>query len=406
VNLKILHTSPQILAVKLNAAGERSVRKQHPWIFSESIQKINKTGNAGDIAVIFSQNGNKPMGIGLFDPHSPIRIKMLHFGSGAKIDAEYFSEKIQFAHSLRKDLLKTNTNSYRLIFGENDGFPSLIADVYAHVLVIKLYSAIWLPFLETIVTELIKVSKCKTAVLRLSRNIQKHTEALQLKDGSILQGELKDENVHFLEHGVHFIANVIKGHKTGYFLDHRHNRKRVGELSKGKTVLDVFAYAGGFSVHALTHGAFEVTSVDISEQALKIAIANGELNTFSGKHKTLAGDAFQILQNLIAENKSFDVVVIDPPSFAKSAKEVPMALKKYAQLAALGVKLTASKGLLVLASCSSRVPSEEFFSINERMLHDSGRKFKVMDKTFHDIDHPISFLEGAYLKCGYYQLDK
>ncbi|HAT66756.1 MAG TPA: class I SAM-dependent rRNA methyltransferase, partial [Flavobacteriaceae bacterium] len=124
---------------------------------------------------------------------------MLHFGSGAKIDAEYFSEKIQFAHSLRKDLLKTNTNSYRLIFGENDGFPSLIADVYAHVLVIKLYSAIWLPFLETIVTELIKVSKCKTAVLRLSRNIQKHTEALQLKDGSILQGELKDENVHFLE---------------------------------------------------------------------------------------------------------------------------------------------------------------------------------------------------------------
>ena len=140
MNLKILHTSPQILAVKLNAAGERSVRKQHPWIFSESIQKINKTGNAGDIAVIFSQNGNKPMGIGLFDPHSPIRIKMLHFGSGAKIDAEYFSEKIQFAHSLRKDLLKTNTNSYRLIFGENDGFPSLIADVYAHVLVIKLYS--------------------------------------------------------------------------------------------------------------------------------------------------------------------------------------------------------------------------------------------------------------------------
>jgi len=406
VNLVIPQILPQILAVKLNSASERSVRKHHPWIFSESIQKINKEGKAGDIAVIFSHNGNKPMGVGLYDPDSPIRIKMIHFGSGAKIDHAFFSEKIQQAFAFRKELLKTQTNSYRLIFGENDGFPSLIADVYAHVLVVKLYSAIWLPYFEVIVTELLKVSKCETVVLRLSRNIQKHTEAHQLKDGTILYGELKEENVHFIEHGVHFSANVIKGHKTGYFLDHRHNRKRVGELSKGKTVLDVFAYAGGFSVHALTHGALEVTSVDISEQALQLAIANGELNTFSGKHKTLVGDAFQILQNLIAENKTFGVVVIDPPSFAKSAREVPMALKKYAQLAALGVKLTASKGLLVLASCSSRVTSEEFFSINEKILRESGRKFKILEKTFHDIDHPISFPEGAYLKCGYYQLDK
>lgn len=397
---------PQILAVKLSVAGERSVRNQHPWIFSESIQKINKEGNAGDISVVFSHSGNKPIGVGLFDPHSPIRIKMLHFGSGAKIDKDFFLEKIQQAYILRKDLFKTNTNSYRLIFGENDGFPSLIADVYAHILVVKLYSAIWLPYLEMIVTQLLKVSKCDSAVLRLSRNIQKHIDGLPLSDGTILLGELKDENVDFLEHGVHFSANVIKGHKTGYFLDHRHNRKRVGELSKGKSVLDVFAYAGGFSVHALTKGAREVTSVDISEQALQLAIANGKLNSFSGKHKTLVGDAFLILQKLIAENKTFDVVVIDPPSFAKSAKEVPMALKKYAQLARLGEQLVATKGLLVLASCSSRVTAEEFFNINQTVLRESGRIFKVLDKTFHDIDHPISFPEGAYLKCEYYQLDK
>jgi 23S rRNA (cytosine1962-C5)-methyltransferase len=395
--------TPQILAVKLSVAGERSVRKQHPWIFSESIEKINKEGNAGDIAVIFSHNGNKPIGVGLYDPHSPIRIKMLHFGSGAKIDNVFFSEKIQHAFSLRKDLLKTKTNSYRLIFGENDGFPSFIADVYANVLVVKLYSAIWLPFFEAILTELIKISRSECVVLRLSRNIQKDTESLHLKDGTIIYGELKDENVRFIEHGVHFSANVIKGHKTGYFLDHRHNRKRVGELSKGKTVLDVFAYAGGFSVHALAKGALEVTSVDISEQALQLALANGKINSFPGKHKTHPGDAFKILQNLIAEGKTFDVVVIDPPSFAKSAKEVPMALKKYAQLTELGYKLTAPKGLLVLASCSSRVTADEFFSINEKILRVSGKKFKILDMTYHDIDHPISFPEGAYLKCGYYR---
>ncbi len=406
MNIELPKIAPQILAVKLNSAGERSVRKNHPWIFSDSIQKLNKEGNSGDIAVIFSHNGNKPMGVGLYDPHSPIRIKMIHFGSGVKIDKNFFSEKIQQAYSLRKDLLKTETNSYRIIFGENDGFPSFIADVYANVLVVKLYSVIWLPFFEDILTQLIKISRCESAVLRLSRNIQKHTESLQLKDGSLIYGELKDENVRFIEHGVHFSANVIKGHKTGYFLDHRHNRKRVGELSKGKTVLDVFAYAGGFSVHALTNGASEVTSVDISEQALQLALDNGKLNAFSGRHKTLAGDAFQILQDLITEGKTFEVVVIDPPSFAKSAKEVPMALKKYAQLAELGLNLTKPKGLLVLASCSSRVTSEEFFSINEKALRASGRKFRVLNKTFHDIDHPISFPEGAYLKCGYYQLDK
>lgn len=139
---------------------------------------------------------------------------------------------------------------------------------------------------------------------------------------------------------------------------------------------------------------------------MQLALDNGKLNAFSGRHKTLAGDAFQILQDLITEGKTFEVVVIDPPSFAKSAKEVPMALKKYAQLAELGLNLTKPKGLLVLASCSSRVTSEEFFSINEKALRASGRKFRVLNKTFHDIDHPISFPEGAYLKCGYYQLDK
>lgn len=394
---------PQNLAVKLTPTAESiMLRSEHPWVFSESIQKINKEGKAGDVAILFRQKNNQVFGVGLFDPSSPIKIKMVHYFSGAKINREFFSLKIQESYLLRKPLWNKNTNSYRLLFGENDGFPGFIADVYADVLVVKLYSAIWYPYLKDILEELLKVSKCETIVLRLSRNLQESNE-FEFKDGQILYGELENEVVEFIEHGIHFSANVIKGHKTGYFLDHRANRKRVGELAKDKSVLDVFSYAGGFSVHALAGGAKETTSLDVSKQALEMAKENVALNSFKGRHLTLLGDAFAVLNELISKGKTYDLVVIDPPSFAKSQKEEVRAKSKYNQLAKLGIQLTAPEGVLVLASCSSRISSDDFFEINETALKNSTRKFKTLRETYHDIDHPITFKEGAYLKCGYYK---
>lgn len=395
--------NPNRIAVKLSTVGERNVKQAHPWIFSESIVKVNKEGNSGDIAIIFSYKKNTVLGLGLYDPDSPIRIKMLHHGGGVAIDNDFFSEKIRKAYALRVPLLESNTNSYRLLFGENDGFPGFIADVYDKVMVVKLYSAIWFPYLKTILTLLIEVSSCECIVLRLSRALQQKKETHGFHEGQVIYGNLDNEVVPFVEHGVRFSANVIKGHKTGYFLDHRHNRKRVGEFAKGKTVLDIFSYAGGFSVHALANGAKKVTSVDISKQALELALENAKLNSFSGEHNTLAGDAFEIMQQLILTNKQFDLVVIDPPSFAKSKTEIEIAKKKYRDLAQLGAKLTASGGLLVLASCSSRVLASEFFSINELVLDKQSRLYKVLDTSQHDIDHPIAFKEGAYLKTGYYR---
>ena len=394
---------PKTLATKLTAKGENYVQQGHPWVFSDSIVKINDDAQTGDLAIIFGKRKNAMIGIGLYDADSPIRIKMIHSDAApAKINADFFLKKIKIAHQKRLQLLKTETTSYRLIFGENDGFPSLIADVYESVLVVKLYSEIWLPYLQTILESLIVVSKAKTVVMRLSRGLQ-NSNSHNLKDGEVIYGNLENEVVKFVEHGVNFSANVIKGHKTGYFLDHRENRRQVGLLSKGKTVLDVFSYAGGFSVHALANGAKEVTSLDISAQALEIAIQNGKLNEYSGQHHIIAGDAFNILKEFVSEEKTFDVVVIDPPSFAKQQSEIQLAKKKYAQLAELGAKLTASKGLLVLASCSSRVSAQSFYDINEQTLKKSGRPFSVIQKTQHDIDHPVGFPEGAYLKCGYYR---
>lgn len=397
------NSHPQSIAVKLTSRGEQFVVRGHPWVFSNSIVKVSNNPQTGDIAIIFSKNKNKLIAIGLYDSNSPIRIKIIHHGKNrVEINTKFFHQKIQLAFEKRTDLLKTTTNSYRLLFGENDGFPGLIADVYDRVLVIKLYSEIWLPYLESIIASLQETSKTNTVVIRLSRKLQ-YSKSHGLKDGNVIIGALVNEVVQFIEHGVKFSANVIKGHKTGYFLDHRENRRRVGELSKGKTVLDVFSYAGGFSIHALANGADEVTSLDISKQALDIAKHNAKLNEFRGIHKTISGDAFQVLDDLIKNKKKYDVVVIDPPSFAKQESEISLAKKKYAELAKLGEQLTAKKGLLVLASCSSRVSAQSFFDLNQQVLNSRTRLFETYLKTAHDKDHPISFLEGAYLKCGYYR---
>jgi len=395
--------TPKRLAVKLNAKAEQFVVKGHPWVFSNSIVKINDDAATGDLAIIFSKNKNKVVGLGLYDAESPIRIKIIHNAeTKVEINSEFFHHKIEIALEKRSQLLQTNTNSYRLLFGENDGFPGLIADVYDNVLVVKLYSEIWLPYLEPILKSLQQISKAKTVVMRLSRGLQNSTNH-SFKDGEVIYGILENEVVEFVEHGVKFSANVIKGHKTGYFLDHRDNRRRVGELSKGKTVLDVFSYAGGFSVHALANGATKVTSLDISKQALDMARENGKLNDYSGMHKTISGDAFKEMKALIEKGKTYDVVVIDPPSFAKQQSEIELAKKKYAQLAELGAKLTAKNGLLVLASCSSRVLAQAFFDLNTQALNSQSRLYETIEKTKHDSDHPIAFAEGAYLKCGYYR---
>lgn len=394
--------SPISLAIKLKPTAEKLVKQGHPWIFSESIEKINKPGTAGDVAILFDQRNNKVFGIGLYDPDSPIRIKMIHLGGGAKINEEFFQKEIFEAYEVRKPLLETDTNAYRLIFGENDGLPGLIVDIYNNVGVVKLYSPIWLPYLKMLVPAIAEASQVESLVLRLSRNLQKLK--ISFKEGDVLYGNFDNHTVTFKEYGVNFQADLLLGHKTGFFLDHRANRNRVGQLAKGKTVLDVFSYAGGFSVHALAGGAKEVTSLDFSKQALQLAQQNASLNNHDGKHFTLAGDAFELLKDMVKHKKQFDIVIIDPPSFAKSKKEIDVAKKKYAELTTLGIQLTRKNGLLLLASCSSRINADEFLDIHREEFDRLKVTCQLEEFTQHDIDHPIGFDEGAYLKSGYYRI--
>ena len=249
--------------------------------------------------------------------------------------------------------------------------------------------------------------------MRLSRNVFKspllHKE---LRDGIVIKGKLENEVVVFREYGVLFSAHLIKGHKTGYFLDHRDNRRIVGSYAQNKNVLDVFSYAGGFSVHALAGEAQSVISVDISKQALQLAKENASLNGNFKNHNCLAGDAFEIMNRLIKDKKKFNLIVVDPPSFAKRADEIPSAKNSYKRLINLALRLASKQAILVMASCTSRISSDEFFEIIEtsvlqaiRNKHMGISSYKILNKTFHDIDHPVTFPEGSYLKTIYVELN-
>ncbi|MCL4106403.1 UNVERIFIED_CONTAM: hypothetical protein GTU68_030361, partial [Idotea baltica] len=382
---------------------EKSILQGHPWVYENSIVKQNKEGKPGDIAVIFDQRRNQLLAIGLYDPHSVIRIRILHKGSPANINKDFFKTKFQSALSKRAHLLQTETTAFRLIYGENDGLAGLIIDIYNSFAVVKLYSEVWFPFLEmfqSILNELLNVS---TVILRLNRILQQSKTLLQ--NGDIIGEPLASEEVIFTEHGLRFKANLIKGHKTGYFLDHRHNRLKVREYSKNKQVLDIFSYAGGFSVNALAGGAREVVSIDISEQALKIAKENAKLNFDNPLHVTMPIDAFLGIKELRTSGRLFDLIIVDPPSFAKSEAQIPGAVRSYERLVREVLPLVSKGGILLMASCSSRIDKETFYDLVTSEITHNKRKYTILEKTAHDIDHPegikeLSYLKSIYLKIG------
>lgn len=387
------------LAIKVKQVAEKAIKQGHPWVYATAIIKQSGEGQAGDLCILYDQRRNQLFAIGLYDPLSPIRIKVIHNEGPAVIDHHFWLGKIRTAMAIRQPLLETETDSYRLLHGENDGVPGLIVDVYADVVVCKIYSPIWQPHIDTIYDLLVVELEPTAVVQRASRAL---VDTGVLADGVTVRGVLADPLVHFTEHGIRFSAHVLLGHKTGYFLDHRHNRLRVGQISAGKAVLDVFSYAGGFSAHAAAGGAHSVCSIDISKQALEVARYNVNLNPHSCSHETMAMDAFAALADLEVSGHRYDIVIVDPPSFAKKAEEIPDALRSYRRLAKQAARLVTKGGILLLASCSARVTSEDFFAACESGLQASQRNYRLIDQTFHDIDHPITFAQGSYLKTAYY----
>jgi 23S rRNA (cytosine1962-C5)-methyltransferase len=392
-----------MLRLRITSSAEWKVRSGHPWIFSDSIKSQNRQGSLGELAVIYDKWDNF-LAVGLFDPHSPLRVRVLHAGKPLSIDDAWWRDRLDQAIRLREDLFGEGTTGFRCINGESDGWPALALDRYGDTCVLKLYSAIWLQRLERITPLIIERVHPARLVLRLSRNIQGQVRTgLNLEDGAILHGSPVAEPVLFRENGLRFEADVLRGQKTGFFLDQRDNRAIVGDLAKGRSVLNTFSYSGGFSVYAARGGAIRIMDIDISAHALAAARRNFSLNenvTSRCAHECAKADAFDWLKD---SKDRFGVVVLDPPSFARREAERAGAIEAYMRLARLGLARVEPSGFLAAASCSAHVSAEEFFAAIRIAAEKSGRRFTELQTTAHPADHPAKFPEAAYLKCIYLQ---
>ena len=392
------------LRLRVTATSETILRGGHPWLFADSIREQNRAGQPGELAVIYDRN-DRFLAIGLFDPDSPLRVRVLHRGKPVTIDAAWWRENFSQALRRREGLFDERTNGYRCINGENDNWPGLVLDRYAETFVLKIYTAAWLPRLAEITALIYDTLQPARLVQRLSRNIQEVARKnFRLEDGQILSGEKIEGSEIFLETGIRFEADVVRGQKTGFFLDQRENRRRVETFARGGKVLNAFSFSGGFSLYAARGGAKSVTDIDLSAHALESAKRNFALNQSDAniatcRHETIQADAFAWLEQSPA--RKFDLVILDPPSLAKREIERAGAIQAYGKLVANGIRTLRPGGVLVAASCSAHVSAVEFFDAVRRAAQKSGRRFAELETTRHAADHPATFPEAQYLKCIY-----
>jgi len=380
------------------------LRGGHPWLFADSIREQNRPGQLGEVAVIYDRK-DQFLAVGIFDPESPLRLRVLHAGKPAQIDRQWWTAKLREAIDRRKGLFDERTTGGRWINGESDGWPGLVLDRYGQTLVLKLYTAAWLVRLKEILDVIVESLKPERVVLRLSRNIQSTANGqFGRTEGEVIMGEPLSGPVIFLESGLRFEADVVRGQKTGFFLDQRENRRRVEALARGRTVLNAFSFSGGFSLYAARGGAREVTDLDLSKHALTAAERNFSLNQSDAAvsacaHEVIQAEAFEWLAS--NADRQFDLIVLDPPSLAKREAERVGALGAYTRLASLGIQHLQPDGILVACSCSAHVDAQEFFTAVRAAAEHSRAPFEVSGTYHHAPDHPATFKEAHYLKAIY-----
>lgn len=392
------------LRLHLTPAAETAVRRGHPWVYADRIRQQNRAGSAGEIAALYDRK-DRFLALGLYDPESTLRVRVLHAGSPVAIDDAWWAARLKSALERRLPHFDEQTTGWRCIHGESDGWPGLVMDRYGQTFVVKFYTSAWFPWIETLRPIFEAALRPRAMVARLSRNIATNArDVFGISDGDALLGDAPREPILFLESGLRFEADVVRGQKTGFFLDQRENRRRVGEFSSGADVLNAFSFSGGFSVYAARGGARSVTDLDISPHALASARRNFAHNESisavrAARHELIQADAFEWLRE--CEDRKFDRVVLDPPSLARRESERAGAMAAYAQLARLGVARLRGGGVLFAGSCSAHVPADDFFSTVREAVRREGRRFEEIETTRHPFDHPAGFPEAHYLKGIY-----
>ena len=383
----------------LKPGKEKPIQGRHPWIYSGAIDQVDDNFETGDLVRVYSAQ-NQFLGTGYLNPRSQIAVRMLSFEENP-IDRDFFRKRIEDALALRERFIPERTNAYRLIHSEGDFLPGLIVDRYANYLVVQFQTAGVEQWKETVLGLLEEKVKAE-GIYEKDDSEAREWEGLEKRVG-LLRGEEPPDYIEIEEYGIPFIVDIHGGQKTGFFLDQRENRKLVSQYAEGKRVLNLFAYTGGFSVYAARAGAARVVSIETSERALNTARENFKRNGFDGKpFEFVKADAFEYLRKATEE---FDLIILDPPAFAKSRDHVMQASRAYKDINLWAMKRLAKEGLLYTSSCSSYVSADLFQKIIFASAKDARREVRILKKTSHPPDHPINIFhpEGEYLKgllCG------
>ena len=380
--------------VILKKGKERPILRGHPWIFSGAVAKVEEDLPPGEVGEVYSAEGQF-LGRGYFNPRSQIILRLLT-REKEELSPDFFEERITRAGALRKRWLEGKAFACRLINAEGDFLPGLIVDRYGEILVLQCLTAGMERWKALLVDLLVRVFH-PVSIYERSDVPGRKEEGLSDVTG-LLHGMDVPDRVEIEEGGCLFHVDVKRGQKTGFYLDQRENRASLKDLSKGKKVLDCFSYTGAFSVHAGLGGAREILLVDSSSEALAKAEEHFELNRLESlPHRLIRGDAFEVMRNL---GEEFDMVILDPPPFAKKKSHLLKASRGYKDLNLQAFRLLRKEGLLLTFSCSHHIGLDLFQKIVFSAAVDAGKKVQIINRRGHPIDHPIhlSHPEGEYLK--------
>jgi 23S rRNA (cytosine1962-C5)-methyltransferase len=385
-------------SITLKVEREKSMLRRHPWIFEGAIEKTEGVIRSGDTVDILANDGTW-LAKAAYSPESQIRARVWSFTKSEVIDNSFFKRKIEQALARKQEILKKhNTNAFRLIAAEADGLPGITIDVYVNVVVVQLLS-----------TGAEKHrSKILWAILQLFPDAIVHERSdvdVRKKEGLIpvvqtLHGELPD-SVIIEENGIKICVDLINGHKTGFYLDQRENRRIAASYSEGKTVLNCFSFTGTFGLYALAAGATQIINVDASESALTLSAKNVSINGLDESKVThLKRDVFELLREYKEAGTKFDVIVLDPPKFVSSKHNLSKASRGYKDINRLALSLLNENGTLLTFSCSGLMPQDLFQKIVADAALDAQRDVFFVQRLAQSEDHPVSgnFPEGYYLK--------
>jgi 23S rRNA (cytosine1962-C5)-methyltransferase len=403
----------------LHPGKDKPVRQRHPWIFSGAIWEMEGSPSPGDLVEVENAQGEW-LARGYYNPRSQISVRIMSWDPDESIDATFWRRRLAAASAARLELAAdTHTSAYRLVYAESDRLPGLVVDRYAQSRAAESRvvrgvggagGGDWLvaQFLtagvekrRAEILETLETLFAPSGIVDRSDVPVRRQEGLQPRR-DLCRGVAPPPDLEIIENGLRFHVDLLSGQKTGFYLDQRENRRIVGAHARGRRVLNAFSFTGAFGVYALAGGALHVTNVDSSYEALERAEVALRLNCFDPDRQSegIAGDVFQVLRAFRDEGRQFDMVILDPPKFAKGKSNLPAATRGYKDINLLGFKLLAPGGLLATFSCSGAVTPDLFQKVVFGASLDAGRDVQILAKLGHGPDHPIllSFPEGEYLK--------